>query len=88
MSGLLEQLSHLQVQLAHRFARALVTYCAVLARIRQHFGSVNGHCNPTYLEHPAPGRHLQHRRKAPTQQLLIATPQRADRVVVGMRVRA
>ena len=61
---------------------------SVLARAGQHLGPVEGHGDPAHLEHAAARAHLDDLGKAAREQFAVDAAEGADRVVIGMRVRA
>jgi hypothetical protein len=60
----------------------------MLARIGQHFGPIDGHGDPTDLEHPAVRRQLDGLGKAALQERAILLAKGANRIVVGMGIPA
>src|ERR1017187_8320517 len=73
---------------ARAAASVAVPHRRVLARVGQHLRAVDGHRDPADFEHAAARRQLDDLRETLREQLPVAPPKLANRVVIGMGVTA
>jgi hypothetical protein len=86
--GFGEQFGHFEVELAQRRAGAAVARGGVLARVGQDFRAVDRHRDARDLQHAAVRRQLQHPHEGRGEQRGVLPAERAEGVVVGVRIGA
>lgn len=86
--GFAQQLLDFQIQFPHHLPGTGVADRGVFTGAGQHLGPVDGHGDPADLEHAALRGQFEDLGEAAREQLAVNAAEGADRVVIGMRVRA
>ena len=87
-SAFLQKLRDLLFEQRHLRARVPVAHGAVLARVGEDLGAIERERHIADPQHPDARRALDHLVKAARQQLPVPAAKGADRIVIGMMIRA
>jgi len=77
----------LQIELPQLFFRVTMTDSRVFAGIGQDFGAVNGYGHFADIKHSTIGCQFEYLCKCSSEQCAVSATERAQRVMIGMRVR-